>query len=177
MEKTIVLLRAVNVGGRKLLMAELRDACRAAGIDDIQTYIQSGNLIFAAPSADDAETQIECLIADRFGMTVEAIGRSAREWAVYAAGSPFVDADGRGNMIMLCLARKRTLAADTAARLSERALHGETIVVKDDAIWIDFSQGVGSSKLSPTWINRCAGSPVTMRNWRTVLKIAEMTRG
>lgn len=172
----VILLRAVNVGGRKLLMAELRDACRAAGIADIQTYIQSGNLVFAAPSADEAEARIEALIADGFGMEVPAIGRSAREWAVYAAGSPFADADERGNLIMIGLAKNRDLAADTADRIAERALHGEKIIIKGDAIWIDFREGVGDSKLTPAWINRCAGAPVTMRNWRTVLKLAEMTK-
>ncbi len=173
MEKTIILLRAVNVGGRKLPMAELRELCRAEGIDDIQTYIQSGNLICSAESSAAIEKQLEMLIEKHFGFASEAIARTAKQWAVYAAGSPFADADARGNLVHLGLA-KAPLAPDAAEKLIERATLGETIVVQGDALWIDFRQGVGESKLLPAFINKCAGSPVTMRNWRTVLKLAEM---
>ncbi|ATE63216.1 DUF1697 domain-containing protein [Rhizorhabdus dicambivorans] len=173
MEKTIVLLRAVNVGGRKLPMAELRDLCRADGFDDVQTYIQSGNLVLTAKSAADAEKRIEALIAKHFGFTSEAIARTARQWAAYAKGSPFADADERANRVHLGLA-KEPLNRDVAQKLAERAALGEIIEVRGDALWIDFREGVGESKLLPAFINKCAGSPVTMRNWRTVLKLDEM---
>ena len=176
MEKTIVLLRAVNVGGRKLPMAELREVCRADGMDDIETYIQSGNLVFGASSAAVAEKRIEALIEKNFGFKVEAIARTARQWAVHAKGSPFTDADERGNRIHLGLA-KGALAADVAEKLAPKAVHGEEIVVRGDALWIDFRKGVGDSKLVPAFINKCAGGPVTLRNWRTVLKLAEMAKG
>jgi uncharacterized protein (DUF1697 family) len=173
MEKIIILLRAVNVGGRKLPMAELRDLCRKAGFDDIETYIQSGNLLLSASSATAAEQRIEALIADNFGFRSEAIARTAKQWAVYANGSPFADAEERGNLVHLGLAKEK-LADDVVEKLRTNAIHDEEIVVKGDALWIDFRNGVGPSKLLPEFINRCAGSPVTMRNWRTVRKLAEM---
>jgi uncharacterized protein (DUF1697 family) len=174
MPKMIVLLRGINVGGnRKLPMAELRDAARAAGIDDIETYIQSGNLVFTAPTPAKAETAIEDLVEQRFGMKIEAIARSATQWATYAKGSPFADADERGNIIHLGLSKKPP-EADVATKLAERAKHGEQIVVEGDAIWIDFKDGVRDTKLSPSLLDRIAGSTVTMRNWRTVRKLAEM---
>lgn len=176
MEKIILLLRAVNVGGRKLPMAELRELCRAEGFDDVQTYIQSGNIVLSGASCADAEKRIEALIEANFGFASEAIARTAKQWAVYAAGSPFPDADERGNKVHLGLAKEK-LAADCADRLRERATLGEIIEVRDDALWIDFREGVGESKLLPAFINKCAGSPVTMRNWRTVLKLDEMARG
>ena len=175
MEKMIILLRAVNVGGRKLPMAELRDLCRKAGLDDIETYIQSGNLVFSASSAAAAEKQIEALIEDNFGFRSEAMARTAKQWAAYAGGSPFPDSDERGNLVHLGLA-KGELAADVIGKLQPKAIHGEQIVVKGDALWIDFRIGVGESKLMPNFINKCAGSPVTMRNWRTVQKLAEMVK-
>ncbi len=176
MEKTIILLRGINVGGnRKLPMAELRDACRKAGIDDIETYIASGNLVFSAKSAAVAETVIEDIIAKHFGFPVEAIARSAKQWAVYAKGSPFADADERGNIVHLGLTKKAP-ADGLVARLEERAAHGETIVLKGDAIWIDFKDGVRDTKLSPAFLDKVAGSTVTMRNWRTVRKLGEMVK-
>lgn len=175
MEKIIILLRAVNVGGRKLPMADLRALCRAEGHDDIQTYIQSGNLILSAASPAAAEKSIEALIEKNFGFASEAMARTAKQWAVYAQGSPFADADERANKVHLGLAKKR-LAADCAEKLRERATLGEIIAVEGDALWIDFRGGVADSKLLPAFINKCAGSPVTMRNWRTVLKLDAMAK-
>lgn len=169
----IILLRAVNVGGRTLPMAELRDLCRKDGIEDIETYIQSGNLVFTASSAAAAEKRIEALVEANFGFRSEAIARTAKQWAVYANESPFSDAEERGNLVHLGLAKQK-LADDVVEKLRSKAIHDEEIVVRGDALWIDFRNGVGQSKLMPDFINRCAGSPVTMRNWRTVRKLAEM---
>lgn len=177
-EKTIVLLRGINVGGhRKLAMAELRKAATSAGICDIQTYIQSGNLLFAAASAADAETRIEALVKAEFDMSIEAIARTSHQWSAYASGSPFPDAEkDRANLLHLGISKQRP-AGDAAEKLRERATHGEQIIVIGDAIWIDFVNGVGDSKLSPAVIDRAARSTVTMRNWRTVCKLAEMLAG
>jgi uncharacterized protein (DUF1697 family) len=174
MEKTILLLRGINVGGNnKLPMAELRDACREAGLDDIATYIQSGNLVFSAKSPAAAEAAVEAIIAARFGLTIGAIARTAGQWAKYATRSPFADADERGNLVHLGLS-KQVPNADIVDRLTERAVRGERVVIEGDAIWIDFQQGVADTKLTPAFIDKVVGSTVTMRNWRTVQKLAEM---
>ncbi len=174
MEKIVVLLRGINVGAsRKLSMAELRAAAQRAGFDDIETYIQSGNLVLTAESAAVAEESIESLIAENFAMKVEAIARTARQWIAYAGVAPFADADERGNLIHLGLSKHRP-AADAAEKLRAKAAHGEEIVIAGDAIWVDFKQGVGNSKLTPAMFDRAVGSTVTMRNWRTVRKLAEM---
>ncbi|MET0376824.1 MAG: DUF1697 domain-containing protein [Rhizorhabdus sp.] len=177
MEKIIVLLRGINVGGhRKVPMAELRAAAQAAGITDFTTYIQSGNLIFTAKDTAAAEDIVETIVEERFGFKVEAIARTAKQWAVYAKGTPFADADERGNLVHLGLSKKAP-AAGTAGRLAERAVHSERIVVNGDAIWIDFKDGVADTKLTPAFIDRVVGSTVTMRNWRTVVKVAELSAG
>jgi uncharacterized protein (DUF1697 family) len=177
MEKMIVLLRGINIGGnRKVPMAALRDACREAGFGDIETYIQSGNLVFSADSPAAAEAAIETIIEKTFGFPVEAIARSATEWHTYAAGSPFPAAEqDRANKLHLGLTKKKP-ASDVAEKLAERAKHGELIRLVGDAIWIDFVDGVADSKLTPSVMDRAAASTVTMRNWRTVCKLAEMAR-
>lgn len=177
MEKMILLLRGINVGGhRKIPMAELRAAAKAAGLDDIETYIASGNLIFSAESPAAAEAAVEAIVAQRFGLKVEAIARPARAWAAYARRSPFPDADARGNLVHLGLSKKPP-ADGTEAKLNERAGDREKAVVQGDAIWVDYGDGAAASKLTPAFIDKAAGSTVTMRNWRTVRKLAEMVGG
>jgi len=65
MGRMVALLRAVNVGGRKLPMAELRALCADLGWSDVATYIQSGNLVFTAPGrAEGIEAELETAIGN-----------------------------------------------------------------------------------------------------------------
>ena len=74
-------------------------------------------------------------------------------------------------MLALCGAPPNEDAVDL---LLHRAADGERITRVGDALWIHYAGGAGRSKLSPAILDRAAGSPVTTRNWRTVLKLAEM---
>ena len=87
MATLIALLRAVNVGGRKVGMAELREACEAGGFSDVRTYIASGNLVVSGPAAT-AEARLEALIARRFEIEVPVIVRTPSQWAGYVSGNP-----------------------------------------------------------------------------------------
>jgi uncharacterized protein (DUF1697 family) len=178
MTRMIALLRAVNVGKRRLPMAELRAIAGDLGFEDARTYVASGNLVFTAglSDAEAAAARLEEAITSRYGWTSEAILRSAEQWGVYASGSPFPDAEqDRAKMLHLLLSR-RLPASDAVERLKERCATGERIAMQGDAIWIDFADGVGSSKLTPTFIDKCVGSPATARNWNTVLQLDAMTR-
>jgi uncharacterized protein (DUF1697 family) len=93
MARLIALLRAVNVGGRKLPMAQLRSLCGELGWEEVETYIQSGNVVFAGPGKAEAmEEKLEEAIRDRFGMDVPVAVRTASQWTQLAAANPFPDA-------------------------------------------------------------------------------------
>jgi uncharacterized protein (DUF1697 family) len=172
----VALLRGINVTGRnKIPMAELRTVCGELGWRDVATYIQSGNAIFSATgAAKKLEADLEKAIEKHFSLTIPVIVRSAAEWPSYVKGNPFPDASVKeGNLVMLCLS-KLPPHKDAVDKLRERAANGEVVERVGDALWIHFAAGVGRSKLSPAFFDRVAGSPVTARNWRTVLKLAEM---
>ena len=171
----VALLRAVNVGGCKLPMAELREVCAGLGWEKVATYIQSGNVVFDAAGQPAAlEAALEQAVTDRFGFERPVIVRSAKQWADYAAGSPFPDEEAtRANVLLLGLA-KAPVAAGAAEALEARGAAGEQVRQERDALWFFFPDGSGTSKLTPSAIDKAAGSPVTTRNWRTVLKLQEM---
>jgi uncharacterized protein (DUF1697 family) len=177
MARLIALLRAVNVGGRKLPMAELRALCGELGWKDVETYIQSGNLVFTAPgNAEALEKSLEEAIKDRFKLDVPVMVRTAAQWAELAAANPFPEvARDEPNRLQL-LVSKRPPNADAAPKLMERARDGETVEAAGGALWFHFPAGVGTSKLVPALIDKAAGSPSTSRNWRTVLKLLEMAK-
>ena len=175
MARFVALLRAVNVGGRKLPMAELRALCVELGGRDVEPYIQSGNLVFSADGKREAlEAQLEKAIAERFGMEVPVIVRTAAEWALYPAGNPFPKAaKDEPNRLMLLLSKKPP-AAGAAAAIEAKATAGEQVRQAGAALWIHYPGGAGTSKLTPTLIDRAIGSPATARNYNTVLRIGEM---
>lgn len=177
MARRIALLRAVNVGGRKLPMAQLRALCADLGWEDIETYIQSGNLVFSAPGkAETLEAQLEKAIEERFGMEVPVMVRTASQWAGYVSANPFPKAaEDEPNRLQL-LVSKDPPKVDAAEKLMERALAGESVKAAGGALWFHFPEGVGTSKLVPALIDKAAGSPSTSRNWRTVLKLQEMAQ-
>lgn len=175
MDRKVALLRAVNVGGRKLPMAKLRDLCGRLGWTDLATYIQSGNLVFSADGGAAAlEDALEKAIEDEFGMDVPTIVRTAAQWRRYPAGNPFPEAarDEPGRLMLLLSKRPPHKGAEAALR--DRAAAGETIRRSGDALWIHFPNGAGTSKLTPSLIDRAIGSPATSRNYRTVTKLLEM---
>jgi uncharacterized protein (DUF1697 family) len=175
--RMVALLRGINVGGkRKVPMPELRALAEKAGYSEIETYVNSGNLIFNSRNdkADKVADRLEKLIEDHFGFFIDVVVRTAEQWEKYASSSPFPDAaKERPHLVLLGLSR-RPFDRTVAAKLSERAGKSERIRILEDAIWVDFGGGVARSKLTPALFDKAAGSTVTMRNWRTVLKIHEL---
>jgi uncharacterized protein (DUF1697 family) len=171
----VALLRAVNVGGAKLPMAELRELCCGLGWGNVRTYIQSGNVLFDSDAPPpDLEGALEQAVERRFGFSRPVIVRSAHQWALYARGSPFPDHEkAKPDRLLLGLA-KAPVASGAAAAIEARGAAGEQVRQMEDALWFWFPDGSGVSKVTPSLIDKAAGSPVTTRNWRTVRTIQEM---
>jgi len=179
MNRFIALLRGINVGGRtRVKMADLREQCVGLGWAGVQTYVASGNVIFEAEGENAGlEAQLEAAILARFGTAVPVIVRAAADWPAYASGNPFPDAaEAEPNRLMMMLSK--ALPREGALHmLKERARDGECIAQAGEAIWIHYPEGAGTSRLSPTVIDRLIGSPATARNWRTVIKLRELLTG
>jgi uncharacterized protein (DUF1697 family) len=174
--RAVALLRGINVGGnKKIPMAELRVLATGLGYRDIATYIQSGNLVVTASgSMAEVESALEAAIHKRFGFAVEVIVRTAAQWLAYVKQCPSEHAKThRPALLLLGVAKKKVLASCIDA-LAPYCKQGEIVSAARDAIWIDYVTSVGSSKLSPSVIDRAVGSTVTARNWRTVEKLADM---
>ena len=178
MDTFIALLRGINVTGKnKVPMAELRSLCTDLGWQDVQSYIQSGNLVFkAAATVHELEAQLEQAMESHFGLSISVIVRDGAGWPAYVQANPFPDASQREpNRVMLALS-KAAPKGDAAEGLQARASANERIAQVGDALWIHYGDGAGRSKLTPALLNRLVGSPVTARNWRTVLKLDELAQ-
>lgn len=175
-KKFVGLLRGINVGGHnKIPMSDLRLRCSEIGWDDVQSYIQSGNLVFsAAAKPAQLESQLEELIERQFDLQIPVIVREAEDWFQYVNSNPFPKASLKEpNRVMLALS-KQAPKSDVIEQLRERANKGESVTQTDNALWLHFSGGSAKSKLTPALLDRLVGSPVTTRNWRTVCKLKNL---
>jgi uncharacterized protein (DUF1697 family) len=157
-------------------MAELRALAEEIGLADVRTYIQSGNLLFTADKQDGLEERLEAAVAQRF-IAVPVIARSSEQWSAHAGSNPFPEAaEAEPNRLMMMLS-KAPPKAEAALALQERARDGERTAIAGGALWIHYPGSSGTSRLTPSLIDKAVGSPATARNWRTVLKIGEMLGG
>jgi uncharacterized protein (DUF1697 family) len=171
----IALLRAVNVGGAKLPMAELREVCTGLGWRKVETYIQSGNVVFETNEEPAVlEAALEQAVAKRFGFERPVIVRSVSQWSGYAAGSPFPEVERDAPSQLMLAVAKRPIRRDAPTLIKARAAAGERVELSGNALWVHYPQGAGTTKLTPALLDKAAGSPVTQRNWRTVCKLHEM---
>jgi uncharacterized protein (DUF1697 family) len=157
----VALLRAVNLGRRnKVPMAELRRLLAAAGYGKVRTLIASGNLVFECvkPTAAD----LERLIGDAFDVETTVVLRSAAQIRRLVAADPF----GGTNAYVAFLARKPTASALRAlAGLDEHRLVGSDLV-------LHFPDGYAAAQLTGAVVEKKLGVEATVRNWRTVVKLA-----
>jgi uncharacterized protein (DUF1697 family) len=171
----IGLLRGINLGSHnKVPMAELRALCEALGWSGVRTYIQSGNVVFRTEDAIEEaalETLLEDAVGERFGFRVPVLVRRAAAWRVLSASNPFPEASRETpNLVMAALSRSAP-PPGILRTLRERTTDRERVELAGGALWIRYDGGVRNSRISPGLLDRLVGSPVTTRNWRTVLKL------
>ncbi len=165
------LLRAVNVGGRRLTMAALKKCTVDAGFDDVATLLASGNVVFTATGSESAvRTKIEKAISDNAGFTVEVLLRSKPQLARLLKANPFPDGKGPRVLIGFLDGAAPSGLAEAMAAVAVN----ERIKVGDKEVWIDFVDGIGRSKLAIKLPSLCRPRVVTGRNVNTVAKLVEM---
>jgi uncharacterized protein (DUF1697 family) len=175
----IALLRAVNVGGRTVKMADLKAMVEGLGFSDVRTLLQSGNLVFRGEDAGDAEVEARLEVAARtqFGFDADVMVRRADEWAAMIAANPFPQAaiDDPGHLLVFVL---KSAVADGGLPRLRAAIGGrEQAEVVGRHAYLVYPDGVGDSKLTIAVIERHLGARGTGRNWNTVRKLAAMAEG
>ena len=172
----VALLRGVNVGGKnKVPMRELALVFERAGCGNVTTYIQSGNAVFDAPAAI-AERLPDILsrgIADRFGLRVPVVVRTAMELEQAARDNPFLVKGCDTNTLHVLFLADRPAAQDIAALDPERS-PGDAFTVRRQEIYLRCPNGVGRSKLTTAYFDAMLRTTSTCRNWRTVLELVAL---
>jgi uncharacterized protein (DUF1697 family) len=172
----VSLLRAVNVGGRKLAMTDLRAVYEQLGHADVVTHVQSGNVVSRAStrSAAAVERTISAAIGDELGLDVEVLVRTPKELRSVLRNNPFLR-QGRPDpkTLHVTFLASRPVAALVAA-LDERAFSPDEFRVGQREVYLSCPGGYGRTKINNTWFERKLKVRATTRNWTTVTKLVEL---
>jgi len=173
MQQHVVLLRAINVGGRnKLKMADLRDALGDLGFENVATYIQSGNIVLE--SADRSEVvanNIRSLLATTFELEVPVVSRTAEQWHAAIAANPHPERVDEPKQLLVYFCDDDPEPADFEDYLPDE------LIANGRELYVWHPDGIAKSKLVVKAIERRTGVTATARNWSTVEKIAAMLDG
>ncbi len=158
-----MLLRGINVGGRKMVaMSDLRDTAARLGLDEPRTLLQSGNLVVRSAKKP---AEIEALLEAE--VDAKVFVRTCEEWREVVARNPFADEAKRDPGRLILMAFKETVKAFDWP--------GPEVMHADGRhLYVYYPDGMGRSKLANTAIERKLGTPGTARNWNTVLKLAAL---
>jgi len=164
----IGLLRAVNVGGRKLPMSSVLAAVDAVGGADARTYLQSGNVVFS--SSRRAAEGLSGALSSAAGFDVAVLLRSGADLAAVVSGQPFDGPETAWHVTFLS-----GVPAAGAVSAMDRAAYGEdSFAVVGREVYLRTPGGYGRTKLNNALFERKLGVVATTRNWRTVCTLAEM---
>ena len=173
MPRYLALFGSINVGGNRLTMADLRWAFEREGFERVETVVASGNVLFDFDErpTDGLEDLFSYMMADRFDIRSFVAVRSRNELARAIDGNPFA-ADGAENLVHTHFLADQPAQAqfdDLIAAYSGRG--PERLAMGDRALYVDYVDGAGNTKLTGPFIERRLGCPGTARNIRSLRRI------
>ena len=169
----IALLRGVNLGNHnKIKMEDLKLLLKKTGLERIQTYIQSGNLVFQFKTEDNKtlEIKIKAKIAERYGFDVPVIVISSEDLKNIIRGKPITK--DLNHLYILFLSEFPD--PEKVKMLDPKQFHPEKFVKKEKIIYLYLPNGYGRAKLNNNFFENKLKLNATTRNWKTVLKLYEM---
>jgi uncharacterized protein (DUF1697 family) len=172
----VALLRGINVAGKnRLSMDALSDAFLGVGCTQVETYIQSGNVVFQAP--DRLGPRVSGLVAahllQRAGLHVPVVLRTADQLRAAARANPFVRSGVDLQTLHVAFLADRPKPHQLATLDPGRSPPDE-FRAGGREVYLRFPNGAGRTKFTNAYLDSRLATTSTVRNWRTVLTLIEM---
>lgn len=179
----IALLRGMNVGGKnKMKMTELKQTLEAGGLINVETYIQSGNIIFESAQREETlRTRIENELERALGISTAAILRTAGEMEQLTQNCPFSEAaiarakllNSEGESFYVGLLASAPLQKESEY-LNQLKAEGEELQIRGREIYLLLQHSIRRSRLAGSM--QKLDAPGTVRNWKTINKLHLLAR-
>jgi uncharacterized protein (DUF1697 family) len=157
-------------------MEVLRDICESLGHTQVQTYIQSGNVVFRSreKNASRLALRIGSAIEESAGFASDVVLRTREELDAVVARNPFASRTDIPPDRLVVTFFDRQPEPDAVRRVNAMKLPPEEFQVLGRELYVFFPQGMGRSKFPAVSIGKNLQASGTARNWNTVLKLLEM---
>jgi len=175
--RQVVLLRGINLGSRnRVPMPALREQLEGAGLRDVRTYVQSGNVVLSSDaSAPELAAQCEQVLADAFGLDVPVVVRTRRELAGVVKRDPLGKVAENPKLYQVTFLAQE-LEPERVEALAEVARPPERLVASGRELYAWHANGIARSKLAARIADARLGVVATTRNWTTVTTLLQMAQ-
>lgn len=170
----ISMLRGINVSGQKRVrMAELRSLYKSLGLENVRTYLQSGNVVFESEeeNAEKLANTLEDQIETSYGFSVPVLVRSAEDFQRVIESHPFRDEEPVRVLVTFLYEAPEQAKLDELSKYEDKV---DKFEIGEHEIFLFCPGGYGKTKLSNTFFEKKLGVAATTRNWKTVNKLYEM---
>jgi uncharacterized protein (DUF1697 family) len=174
MKTYLAFLRGINVSGqKKVSMAELREELSKSGLENIQTYIQSGNIIFKSSqqSIVNIELTIHAVIKNYFGFEVPVLVKTPKGLKQIFDSCPFQLEKKSNSYFMMLYSKPDRAMADEVSQIT---YPNEEFIVTDDCVYFYCAKGYGKAKCNNNFFERKLKVTSTARNYKTMVKLMSM---
>ena len=176
MTTVISMLRGINVGQRKVLMADLKKLYEQSGFEDVSTYIQSGNVIFNTNRKLDRQlaAEIEKALFKKYGFDVPVINRTLEELTGIIASLPFAKKQ-KFNPAKLHVTFLSAIPSSSDIKIIQKLkFPPDKFVLSGSEVFLHIPGSYAETKLSNKFFESRFKLSATTRNWNTVLTLAEL---
>jgi len=178
MPKYIVLLRGINVSGqKKIKMAELREHLAELEYSNVETYIQSGNIILKTDIHEKNEIQksINYLITDKYGFNVEVFVKTPADLQHVLDNNPFINERNLDIERIYYTFLEKEPDITNVQKLAEYSFPPEEYILDGVNLYFYSPDGYGRAKMNNNFFENKLKVFATTRNWKTVKKLYDMT--
>lgn len=176
----IALLRGINVSGHnKIKMTELKKLFIDLGYHDVLTYIQSGNVIFKSNIKESIliEDTIISAISRHFGYAIKVMVLNKNELTTIFDSNPFLDKNPTMDISKLYVAilnESPDLTGIPSIEIVVASTDDEFQII-GNAIYLYCPNGYGNTKLNNNLFEKKLHVSATVRNWKTISKLVELS--
>ncbi|MFD0834293.1 DUF1697 domain-containing protein [Mariniflexile aquimaris] len=171
----IAFLRGINVGGyKKVPMAELCDLLTSVGFQNVQTYIQSGNVVFQSSitAISELERNIQTAILNKFGFEISVIVKTNIQLKTIFEASPFSEEKLETSYFILL---NKIPDSNLLQEVGNMIYENEDVVIKNDCLYFYSDAGYGKSKFNMNTYERKLKVSGTARNYNTMVKLLSLS--
>ena len=174
MKAYIIFLRGVTPTGKnKVPMTPLRQVLAAAGLSDVRTYIQSGNvLVRSGLTASQVEKLVHDEIKKYFGGDLVVVARTPAQLRQIFKRNPFEGVDTAKTYFTILSNKPDESKVKT---LVGQDFHPDMFVVSDKVVYVHCQVGYANTKLNNNFLEKKLGVSATTRNCNTMSKLIELS--